>query len=83
MLGMAAVASKTQEAVLRPTALQVTVECLTHMGRQLLAGLDQVVGKSRVIPLDDLVEPCLFGSVALIPNTAHVQTACPSADSTA
>jgi len=37
---------------------------------QLLAGLGQVVGKCRVIPLDDLVAQCLFGSVALVPNTA-------------
>ena len=42
-----------------------------------LISLGQVFDKGRVMPLDDLVEQCLFGSVALEPNTAHVQTACP------
>jgi hypothetical protein len=77
MLGVAGVASKAQEAVLQPTALQVAIECLTHMAGELFAGLGQVFDKGRVMPLDDLVEQCLFGSVALEPNTAHVQTACP------
>ncbi|NDY95060.1 hypothetical protein [Wenzhouxiangella limi] len=34
---------------------------------------------SPALPLDDLVEQCLFGSVALEPNTAHAQTARASA----
>ena len=66
---------KTQESVLQPAALQVAIECLTQMGRQLLAGLGQVFDKRRIMPLDDLVEQCLFGLVALEPNTAHAQTA--------
>jgi len=45
------------------------------MGGQLFAGLGQVFDKRRIMPLDDLVEQCLFGLVALEPNTAHAQTA--------
>ena len=75
MLGVAGVASKAQESVLQPAALQVAIEGLPHMSGQLLAGIGQVFGKSRVMPLDDLVEQCLFGSVALV-QTARPSAAC-------
>jgi len=65
--------------MLQPPALQVAVECLPHMGGQLFAGLGQVVGKSRVIPFDDLVKQRLFGPVALVTRTARFHTVCPTA----
>ncbi len=45
MLGVAGVASQGQEPVLQPSALQVAIECLPHMGGQLLAGLSQVLDR--------------------------------------
>jgi hypothetical protein len=66
MLGVAGVAAQAQEPVLQPTALQVAVECLTHMGRELLAALGQVVDEGRIVTLDELVKQCLLGPVALV-----------------
>jgi len=66
MLGVAGVASKAQEPVLQPTALQVAIECLTHMGGELLAGLGQVFDEGWVVTLDELEEERLLGPVALV-----------------
>jgi hypothetical protein len=49
MLGVAGVASKAQQPVLQPTALQVALERLPNMGGQLLAGSGQM-GDARVSP---------------------------------
>lgn len=46
--------------------MQGAVERLTPMGGQMLAGLGRMVGNGWVIPLDDLVEECLFGLVVLV-----------------
>jgi len=63
--------------VLQPPALQVAIECLTHMGGQLLASLGQVFDKGRVMALDDLVKQRLLGPVALVTRTAHFHIARP------
>ena len=67
MLGLAGVAAKPQEPVLESAALQVAIECLPHMAGQLFTGLSQVFDEGRVVALDELVEQCALGPVALGP----------------
>ena len=75
---MARVATQPQEPVLQPAALQVGIERMTNMAGELLAGNGQVLDESGIMALDELVEQRLLGAVALVTNTAHFQTVCPS-----
>jgi len=63
---VAGITPKAQEAVLKPAALKVVIERLPHVARQLFTGLGQVFDKGRVMPLDNLVEQCALGPVALV-----------------
>jgi len=73
---VAGVASQPKKSVLQPAALQVAIERLPNIGGQLLAGSGQMFNKGRVMALDDLVEQRLLRTMALVPNTFHLQTAC-------
>ena len=53
------------------TALQVRLELPTDMVGQGFALLDQLVEKGRVVCFDNLVEPCLFGLMAIIKSVAR------------
>jgi len=66
VFGVAGVASQAQETVLQPAALQVAFECLPHMAGQRFTGLSQVFDEGRVVALDELVEQCALGPVALV-----------------
>jgi len=66
MFGVAGVAPQAQKTVLQPAALQVAIDRLPHVARQLFTGLGQVFDKGRVVALDELAEQRLLGAMALV-----------------
>ena len=56
--------------MLETTALQVGLEFPVYMVRQRFALLGQLVHQGRVVRLDELIEQCLLGLMALVCGVA-------------
>ena len=63
---MAFAALHAQESVFQPSAFEVIGKFLLYMKRQGLALHGHHIPELRVMPLDDLIEKCLFRPVTLI-----------------
>ena len=77
MLDVAALATYPQEAMFQPTAFEVILEFPLDITRQYRALVRQMGGKHRVMLLDNLIEKCLFGLVALVTVSAQSRTGTP------
>jgi len=58
----------TQESVLQPSAFEVIRKFLLHMQGQGLALHGHHIPELRIMPLDDLIEKCLFRSTPSLLN---------------
>jgi hypothetical protein len=67
---VAFVAAYPEKAMLETTALQVGLEFPVYMVRQRFALLGQLVHQGRVVRLDELIEQCLLGLMALVCGVA-------------